>query len=521
MGLLMVSAAHASFVNGDFEALPDFDGWNTLGYQIPGNIPTFPPTTEAHLGLTATPANNRSAVLDAGSESLTGSTLTWSDRVARVHTPVNSSGRSLTASAIEQTIEISASDVDADGKVHVRFTAAPVLEDPGHPDDQQPYFFIEINKVSDGTSLYSTFNFANQAGVPWVTVGGIKYTDWQAFDIALDPALVGVGDEVKIKVIAAGCGQTGHAGAVYLNNVRTAGSITGSSLWVTAEGPEAVWRHTNPDGTTDITYTYTYTNNGSTPVEDVVVNPAMPETTAAETTTFVGITNPTFGGGTCTAPAAGVGSTDPAACSIGTLQPGESGTFTMTVRVPATTTADQVNNGTYPISGTGVPALLGPLVETDLLADMVPDLSNLPSGGGTPGQSYPEDASFSCTNQGATAAIGATCGVTNLPPGVTVGQCTIAPPEPGVSWTEPANVPVGATVTCPVTGTPTGPAPGPIEGTTDADNDGDPDNNTTDQPIPAPAQATPVPTLSEWMMIVLAALLAVAGVAGMRRNRNA
>ncbi|WP_460480061.1 IPTL-CTERM sorting domain-containing protein [Comamonas humi] len=486
-GLLLAVAAHADFVNGGFEATPDFSGWTQKGYTIPGAIPSFPPTTESDLGLTPNAANIRSAVLSAGSESLTGGALAWSDKVARVHTAVNANGKNNRASAIEQSIVVANGDIDADGKVHIRFTAAPVLEDPGHQSDEQPYFFIEITKA-DGTSLFHTFNFANQAGVPWVAVGGIKYTDWQAFDIPLDPGLVALGDTVTVKVIAAGCGPSGHAGAVYLNNVRSGnGNVQGASLWVTAEGPAAVNRHTNPDGTTDVTYTYTYKNNGNAAVSNVTVNPAMPQTTDStpKDTSFVGITQPSFGGGACTAPAGGVGSTSPAACSIGTLQPGESGTFTMTVRVPADTAADLLNNGTYPIAGTGVPSLLGPLVKTNLLADMVPDVSQLPPGGGVVGTPYPAGAAFSCTNQGSTAAQNASCAATGLPAGVTVGQCTISPPTPALNWSQGSAVPAAATVTCPVTGTPTTTPANPPKVTTGGDNDGDPGNNQQElAPVP-------------------------------------
>ena len=466
--------------------------------------------------MTSASANERSAVLPAGSA--VGSNLTWADKVARVHIE-NSTGRNLTASSIEQTITIAASDVDNDGRVHVRFTAAPVLEAPSHPQEQQPYFFIEITKGA--TSLFHTFNFANESGVPWQSgTGSIQYTDWQAFDIPLNPALVTVGDQITLKVIAAGCGQTGHAGAVYVNNVRTTNAVTGSSLWVTANGPAEAQRHTNPDGSTDITYTYTYTNNGNTTVNNVVVDPTMPVDTSGTTTTFVGIGIPT--NGTCTGPAAGLGSTDPAQCNIGTLAPGETGTFTMTVRVPAGTTADQVNNGTYPIQGTNVPQLLGPLVKTTLIADLVPNINNLPPNGGTTGTAYPPNASFSCTNQGSTTASGNTvCQVNNLPPGVTVGQCTVAvpPATPGANWSAGQAVPPAGVGTCPVSGTPTGQAPGPLEGVTGSDNEpAGParDNNTVTQT--PHAAAMPVPTLGEWGMMLMAGMLAALGFSARRKQ---
>ncbi|QIL81512.1 IPTL-CTERM sorting domain-containing protein [Diaphorobacter sp. HDW4A] len=474
-GLMLAPVAHADFVNGNFESGTAFDGWTQFGYVVPSTITTFPPSKSADLGLKTPLASNQSEVLNAGSDATTNNVLSWSDRVARVHTSNNSNGKNNKASSIEQQITIAASDVDADGKVHVRFTAAPVLEAPNdHNENEQPYFFIEITKA-DGTTLYSTFNFANQPGIPWKlsSNGEVTYTDWQAFDIPLDAQQVQVGDQIKLKVIAAGCGKSGHTGAVYLNNVRTQSDVTGASLWVTAEGPASVMHHTATDGSTLVTYTYTYTNNGDTTVNNVTVLPSMPQTTDAtpKTTSFVAISSPGVGGGSCTAP---VTAGAAASCSIGTLAPGASGTFTMTVLVPGDTSADQLNNGTYPIAGNGVPALLGPLVKTALLADMVPDLSQLPASA-VLGASY--SGAYSCTNQGSTIAFAASCAVSGLPQGVTTGQCTITPPTPATNWATGDGVPPAATVTCPVSGTVTGTGAGTVNVTTGGSNDGDAGNN--------------------------------------------
>ncbi|MBF5003684.1 IPTL-CTERM sorting domain-containing protein [Diaphorobacter caeni] len=474
-GLMLAPAAHAEFSNGNFESVTAFEGWTRFGWEIPKTITTFPPTKSADLGLTRSSAGDLSTVRNAGADKTTDNLLTWSDRVALVHTSDNSSGKNRKASSIEQQITIAASDVDADGKVHVRFTAAPVLEAPDdHEENEQPYFFIEITKA-DGTTLFSTFNFANQPGIPWKLSKNseVTYTDWQAFDIPLDAQQVKPGDQITLRVIAAGCGKTGHTGAVYLNNVRMQSGVSGASLWVTASGPTAVMRHTGADGSTQVTYEYTYTNNGDVPVNNVIVQPSMPQTTdkAPKTTSFVSIGSPSVGGGACTAPATAGAA---ASCSIGTLAPGESGTFQMTVLVPGDTSADQLNNGTYPIAGDSVPALLGPLVKTALLADMVPDLSQLPTTA-VVGASY--SGSYSCTNQGATTALAANCAVTGLPRGVTAGQCTITPSTPAANWAAGSSVPPAATVTCPVSGTVTGAGTGPVEVNTGGSNDGDATNN--------------------------------------------
>lgn len=365
LSLVFSAGAFSDFVNGDF-ATGDFTGWAEGAYLVPndGMSGVFPPETEADLQLSPAGAP-KSAVLAPGSAASTGGALSWLGNAARVHDEI--SGFNRTVSSIEQTITVAAGDIDADGKVHVRFTAAPVLEDPNHQAHQQPYFFIEITGPG-GVSLYHTYNFAGEVGVPWQVAGNYTFTDWQAFDIALDPNVVGVGDPLTFKAFAAGCSPTAHAGALYLKGLRTDNVVAGASLWITAAGPAQVCVGNQA------TYTYTYENNGTDPMTDVLVEVGMPETNDPMVTSFVSISNPSFGGGTCAAPAS---PGDPATCDIGTLLPGESGTFTMTVTVPPTATGTSLNHGNYTISGEdpvgNLVTQLGPLVRAVLcMAPAIP-----------------------------------------------------------------------------------------------------------------------------------------------------
>lgn len=509
--MLMVPAAHADFVDGNFASNNLSSNWNPHGYRRNIVFPNvnYVPQRSSDLQLDQQDTGqftSQSAVLGSGNATKTNGALQWPANVARVNSDISSGslntpgGDQRRASSIEQTITVAASDVDSgDGKVHLRFVGAPVLEyASNHDGTNQAYYFIEVVK-NDGTPnaqvLYTSYNFADQSGVTWKSAGNYRYTDWVNFDIPLDssgPNAVAANDQITLRVYAAGCQPSGHSGSFYLRDVRTKlNTGNANSLWVSTDGPNAVSRHTNPDGSTDITYTYTYTNNGTSVVDGVQVAPSMPVTSDGKTTVFQAITTPTVGTGApaCTAPATPPG-TDPASCSIGTLQPGQSGSFKMTVRVPANTTGDYVNNGTYPISGTGVPAQSGNLKQTNLLADMVPDLSGLPSSY-TVGLPY--SGSFTCTNQGSTAAANATCGVTNLPPNVTMGQCKITPPPgaplpAGTNWNAPAAVPAGSVVACPVSGTPqTSTGSLAVTVTTGASNDGDPSNNQQTKNVSDPA----------------------------------
>lgn len=356
---LAALSAQAGFTNAGFES-GDFNGWTSQSYQWGPTytVPTFPPTTEADLGIVAVADNGLSSVLTAGTDGNTSGGLSYplyGTNAARL----NNGGNNYRISSIAQTGTMIAGDVDAvDGKVHVRFTIAPVLQNPGHPQDQQPYFFVEVRNVTKGTQLFHTFNFSGQVGVPWVTVGGYQYTDWQAIDIAPGAGALDVGDQVSIKIIAAGCGQSGHEGHVYVDSGPTGTFLPG--MIVAATGPATA------GSGTDITYTYTYQNAGTAAGNNVAVAALLPPGT-----TFVSSTNPS-GGGTCTGPA--VGSAGTVNCSMGTVAVGGSGTFTITVHIDPTAVGP-INNGTYPISADGVPPLLGPLVTTNLLIDLATTIS--------------------------------------------------------------------------------------------------------------------------------------------------
>ena len=100
----------------------------------------------------------------------------------------------------------------------------------------------------------------------------------------------------------------------------------------------------------------------------------------------------------------------------------------------------------------------------DPLTDMVANVSGLPIAA-TVGASY--TGTYTCTNSGITAALGATCVIANLPPGLT-SNCSPA---------QPANLVVGASITCTVTGIPTATGVFAPIVTASATNEGNPANN--------------------------------------------
>lgn len=129
------------------------------------------------------------------------------------------------ASQIQQTFTVTASDIDAiDGKIHIRMAIAPVLENPAHAIDEQPFFTVQLENNTTGRTganpLYFLWNFANQSGVPWKTLtsagtnsganANYQYSDWQTLDIAPGNAFIRPGDSLTLTVLASGCLLGGH-----------------------------------------------------------------------------------------------------------------------------------------------------------------------------------------------------------------------------------------------------------------------------------------------------------------------
>ncbi len=553
----MMTAAKADFTNGGFESpyaptgtvtSDPINGWTSTGFLFNGNATNAPPTSIAGINLGS--GGLSGGILDIYDTTnpdfpndyfLKGATPTptltlpgngpqsASINFRSTHTPFahagvfvpNTAGWSAIpkqATSIRQQITVQTSDLDpADGKVHVRFIAAPVLDDAaevGHQMRELPFFAIQLNNITTGRTvsnpLFFQWNFATQPSVPWKTLTaagtnlggriGYQYTDWQSFDISPGNAFIHVGDTIEFVALASACAPGGHDGHLYLDDIQTK---LPSKLWVNVTGPVS----TTPGST--VTYTYRYTNNNSVAVNNVTVVANLPQgtpplqsngnpglVTPAQNTTYVSNTNPTTG--SCS----GAG---PVTCNVGTLQPGQTGTFTVKVAIPGTwvTTPDSVtsgpiNNGNYPISGDGVAALLGPLVQTSLVAptaasNLVANTNGMPTTF-VPGTPY--TGSFTCTNasnlSASSDAPDATCDITNLPPGLAVSQCTISPS--GAVWTQPTVIPANQTVTCNVSGTPTTAGAFTAIVSTNASNNSNSTSNIATAPISSPGSSgIPVP----------------------------
>ncbi len=353
----------AVWSNGDFESdnvgTSPPTGWTLNTYLNPGITDTRPGVqTLASLNLAAGGAA-ASSVVGGSPESQVdpdigaGGTLRYpkyGQRAAIINRSASVTGTGRNTNSLKQTMTVSLGDVDpTDDKVHVRFAIAPVLENPSHSYTSQPYYYVRLQNLTTGVSLYQDFNASGQPGVPWkdftdTTGQAAQYTDWQLVDVSPGNSLLAVGDQVELTVIAAGCSAGGHWGRVYVDSVGS--GIPGLYTWGT--GPQLV-----NDGA-DITYTLNYKNGGTTTTSGTTVDFVTPPSTVFKSVSL---------GASCTAPA--VGATGTVSCPVGTLANGSTGSFTVTVTVPAgTANGTLITNGNYSIYASGVSALVGPKVQT-------------------------------------------------------------------------------------------------------------------------------------------------------------
>jgi hypothetical protein len=363
---LTVGIALALFTNGSFES-GDFTGWDQDQFRNPGLMGAEPFSGESISHAICADGyitcEMRSEVLGpyplrSQCDITTNNQLCFpifGEYVARVNgPPLTPGGRpNKNVNTLVQTDTVTADDVSPmDGQIHIVFAYAPVMEDPNHPAKYQAFFYVAVKNLSRGGALlFEEFVWANQPGVPWKvgyeqTPGQrprMLYTDWQVKDIVPGAANIAIGDQVQIEVVASDCALGAHSGWVYTD-------VFGSSipgLWVSKTGPATV------ESDSDLVYRFNYINGSAA---ETGTNVLIVEN-APTRTTFIAADSPP-----CAAAVGGA-----VTCTIGTLYPGVTGTFQITVHVNAGFTGT-VANGDYWIQGDDYAPLLGSLVNTPIEA---------------------------------------------------------------------------------------------------------------------------------------------------------
>ena len=95
--------------------------------------------------------------------------------------------------------------------MHIRFVAAPILQNPAHEANQQPFMAIQLNNITTGRTgsnpLFFQWSYGGQPGVPWQSLtqagtnegsaSNYQYTNLQAFDISPGNASIHLGDVMR------------------------------------------------------------------------------------------------------------------------------------------------------------------------------------------------------------------------------------------------------------------------------------------------------------------------------------
>jgi hypothetical protein len=204
--------AHAIFNNGGFE-LNSYTGWTVAGGSNPG-LAGAPPFTSASVQIVGATPGPASIVTNATDPRAPGIAL---PRVGSYTAKVNDESTGALLTKLVQTDVVTNADIDpGDGQPHIRFAFAPVMDDPGHSPDEQPYFYVGVRKVSDNSILFEKFAYSGQPGVNFQQgTGNWKYLPFQDVDIPL-PANA-VGEQIELTVIASDCSLGGHGGYVYVD----------------------------------------------------------------------------------------------------------------------------------------------------------------------------------------------------------------------------------------------------------------------------------------------------------------
>jgi uncharacterized repeat protein (TIGR01451 family) len=337
---------------------------------------------------------------------------------------------------------------------------------------------------------------------------GVAYSSTFKCTNAASPAAV---------AISAGCAVTGLPAGLTQScspAVPTAAPLAaGASITCTVSGTPTAVGNATINASTGASNDLNPANNTASATLAVTGSDVSPDLSGLPATATVG--TPYSGTVLCTNSASTTAAATGVSCNITGLPPG----VTLGACTPATPAASLAIGASISCAVSGTPTAQGTTtasvtttatndpnpandIATKAIAtvgsDMVPDLSGLPT---TISVGVPYTGTIKCTNSStATApAANATCSVSALPAGLTLGACTPTPPT-----TLAAN----ASISCAVTGTPTSSASTVVTVTTGADND---INGGTTTSGNNQQSATLAPTSSD-MSINLAGLPATANI---------
>lgn len=216
----IIPTANAIYVNGDFEN-GDFSHW-TEGFGTNPGLSGLPPFTHKNINISG---GGRRILNIVGSMSDPRAPQLTLPRQGNFTAKINDETNNSHLNHISQRGSITEEDRDpSDGKLHVRFTYAAVLEDPGHGANAQPYFHVQLKDLTTDEILYEDFAYSNQPGREFYTTRTYgndgANSVWRStpfIDMDMEVPDTKIGHELEVRVIGADCSYGGHGGYVYVD----------------------------------------------------------------------------------------------------------------------------------------------------------------------------------------------------------------------------------------------------------------------------------------------------------------
>ena len=230
--------ALAIFQNGGFEQ-NSYASW-TLGGGTNSGLSGSAPFTGANIVVNGN-SPGPASIVGGGTDPRAPQLVL--PRLDQRSAKLNDEGGGSLVTTLKQVGTLTNADVDpTDSQLHIRFSFAPVLEDPGHSAQNQPFFYVALKNLTTNAFEYERFAFSGQAGVNFLSDGlaGWKYLPFENVDVVLPTTAIGQ----QIELIAADCSLGAHGGYVYLDGFGSAalppngGSTVGPAVPAPALDPQ-------------------------------------------------------------------------------------------------------------------------------------------------------------------------------------------------------------------------------------------------------------------------------------------
>lgn len=211
--------------NGDFEsALSTADWWGEYGSLNAADLPDFPNFSSGFLSGPITSAAARHTIVAAGVDPNVpiNTTRTGTGSSMRIGNQVNGYGSEMISKRFTVT----------NANALTSFWYASVFQDPNHPLEAQPSFWVRvIDHTAGGVEVPGLTNLGNGTEKIYSDVndpffqaqGSIAYRDWSCAQINLSSL---VGHNVEINFIVEDCGFGAHYGYTYIDDF--CGNCTGN-----------------------------------------------------------------------------------------------------------------------------------------------------------------------------------------------------------------------------------------------------------------------------------------------------